>query len=115
MAWVSSSWISSLRIEEAKRIMANDPKQKLIDVAYKAGFSSLAYFSSVFAKSEGTSPSVGAEDSLEIQKVNNWNSKKTADWRRCENESPQFAICEIFSLLSGEDNMNHGIIDDNDW
>lgn len=34
-----SSWISSLRIEEAKRIMANDPQQKLIDVAYKAGFS----------------------------------------------------------------------------
>lgn len=52
-----SSWISSLRIEEAKRIMANDPKQKLIDVAYMAGFSSLAYFSSVFAKSEGISPS----------------------------------------------------------
>lgn len=52
-----SSWISSLRIEEAKRIMANDPQQKLIDVAYKAGFSSLAYFSSVFAKSEGISPS----------------------------------------------------------
>ena len=52
-----SSWISSLRIEEAKRIMANDPQQKLIDVAYKAGFSSLAYFSSVFSKSEGISPS----------------------------------------------------------
>ena len=52
-----SSWISSLRIEEAKRIMANDPQQKLIDVAYNAGFSSLAYFSSVFAKSEGISPS----------------------------------------------------------
>ena len=52
-----SSWISSLRIEEAKRIMANDPQQKLIDVAYNSGFSSLAYFSSVFAKSEGISPS----------------------------------------------------------
>ena len=52
-----SSWISSLRIEEAKRIMANDPQQKLIDVAYNSGFSSLAYFSSVFVKAEGISPS----------------------------------------------------------
>lgn len=53
-----SSWVTSLRIEEAKKIMMKDPNQKLLDVAFQSGFSSLAYFSSVFSKSEGISPSV---------------------------------------------------------
>ena len=44
--------------EEAKRMMRENPDQKLIDVAFNVGFSSLAYFSSVFSKIEGVSPSV---------------------------------------------------------
>ena len=53
-----SGWIAHLRIEEAKRMMRENPDQKLIDVAFNVGFSSLAYFSSVFSKIEGVSPSV---------------------------------------------------------
>lgn len=53
-----SGWIAQLRIEEAKRMMRENPDQKLIDVAFNVGFSSLAYFSSVFSKIEGVSPSV---------------------------------------------------------
>lgn len=52
-----SSWVASLRIDEAKRIMLKEPEKKLQEVAYECGFSSLAYFSSVFSKSEGISPS----------------------------------------------------------
>lgn len=39
-----SGWIAHLRIEEAKRMMRENPDQKLIDVAFNVGFSSLAYF-----------------------------------------------------------------------
>lgn len=53
-----SGWIAHLRIEEAKRMMRENPDQKLIDVAFNVGFSSLAYFSSVFSKMEGVSPSL---------------------------------------------------------
>lgn len=53
-----SGWIAHLRIEEAKRMMRENPDQKLIDVAFNVGFSSLSYFSSVFSKIEGVSPSV---------------------------------------------------------
>lgn len=53
-----SGWIAHLRIEEAKRMMRENPDQKLIDVAFNVGFSSLAYSSSVFSKIEGVSPSV---------------------------------------------------------
>ena len=52
-----SSWVASLRIDEAKRIMTKNPEKKLQEVAFECGFSSLAYFSSVFSKSEGISPS----------------------------------------------------------
>ena len=52
-----SSWVASLRIDEAKRIMMKEPEKKLQEVAFECGFSSLAYFSSVFSKSEGISPS----------------------------------------------------------
>lgn len=52
-----SGWVASLRIDEAKRIMMKDPEKKLQEVAFECGFSSLAYFSSVFSKSEGISPS----------------------------------------------------------
>lgn len=52
-----SGWVASLRIDEAKRIMLKEPEKKLQEVAFECGFSSLAYFSSVFSKSEGISPS----------------------------------------------------------
>ena len=52
-----SSWVASLRIDEAKRIMMKEPEKKLQEVAFECGFSSRAYFSSVFSKSEGISPS----------------------------------------------------------
>lgn len=52
-----SGWVASLRIDEAKRIMMKEPEKKLQEVAFECGFSSLAYFSSVFSKSEGISPS----------------------------------------------------------
>lgn len=52
-----SSWVASLRIDEAKRIMMKEPEKKLQEIAFECGFSSLAYFSSVFSKSEGISPS----------------------------------------------------------
>jgi AraC-like DNA-binding protein len=52
-----SGWVASLRIDEAKRIMMKKPEKRLQEVAFECGFSSLAYFSSVFSKSEGISPS----------------------------------------------------------
>lgn len=52
-----SGWVASLRIDEAKRIMMKEPEKRLQEVAFECGFSSLAYFSSVFSKSEGISPS----------------------------------------------------------
>lgn len=52
-----SGWVASLRIDEAKRIIMKEPEKRLQEVAFECGFSSLAYFSSVFSKSEGISPS----------------------------------------------------------
>lgn len=52
-----SSWVASLRIAEAKRIMIKEPEKRLQEVAFECGFSSLNYFSIVFSKSEGISPS----------------------------------------------------------
>ena len=53
-----SGWVTNLRIDEAKRIMMKEPEKRLQEVAFECGFSSLTYFSSVFSKSEGISPSV---------------------------------------------------------
>ena len=53
-----SAWVSSLRIEEAKRLMTANPEQKLEDIAYFVGFSSPSYFSKVFSLHEGVSPTV---------------------------------------------------------
>jgi len=52
-----STWISSLRLEEAKRLMQSDKNMKLEDIAFAVGFSSLSYFSKVFSRLEGTTPS----------------------------------------------------------
>lgn len=53
-----SGWVTNLRIDEAKRIMMKEPEKRIQEVAFECGFSSLTYFSSVFSKSEGISPSV---------------------------------------------------------
>lgn len=53
-----STWVASLRIQEAKQIMEDFPDTKLEDVALRVGFSSLSYFSKVFSRLEGTTPSL---------------------------------------------------------
>lgn len=53
-----SHWVSSLRLEEAKRLMLSDNEMKLEDIAFAVGFSSLSYFSKVFTRLEGATPSV---------------------------------------------------------
>lgn len=53
-----SAWVSSLRVEEAKRLMTADPDRKLEEIAYQVGFSSPSYFSKVFSFHEGVSPTV---------------------------------------------------------
>ena len=53
-----SAWVSRLRVEEAKRLMAANPCRKLEDIAYQVGFSSPSYFSKVFSLHEGVAPTV---------------------------------------------------------
>lgn len=53
-----STWVASLRIQEAKRLMQENPEMRLEAVAYAVGFSSLSYFSKVFSRLEGSSPSI---------------------------------------------------------
>jgi len=59
-----STWISSLRLEEAKRLMQTNQNMKLEDIAYAVGFSSLSYFSKVFSRLEGTTPSAWLRDRM---------------------------------------------------
>ena len=49
-------WINTLRIEEAKRMMANNPEEKITYIAMLCGFADLASFSKVFHTIEGCSP-----------------------------------------------------------
>lgn len=51
-----SEWVSGLRVSKAKELMRKNPKEKLENVAYLSGFSSLSYFSKVFSHLEGVSP-----------------------------------------------------------
>lgn len=51
-----SEWVSVLRVSKAKELMRKNPKDKLENVAYLSGFSSLSYFSKVFSHLEGVSP-----------------------------------------------------------
>lgn len=51
-----SEWVSGLRVSKAKELMRKNPKDKLENVAYLSGFSSLSYFSKVFSHLEGVSP-----------------------------------------------------------
>lgn len=50
------TWISHLRVDDAKRMMLEHPELKIEEIAYQVGFSSPSYFSRVFAGKEGVSP-----------------------------------------------------------
>ncbi|MGM9742100.1 MAG: helix-turn-helix domain-containing protein [Candidatus Cryptobacteroides sp.] len=49
-------WITDLRIECAKRLMAQNPKLRVQDVSVMSGFLSLSHFSRTFREKEGCSP-----------------------------------------------------------
>ena len=50
-------WVCGLRIEEAKRLMTEQPDLKIQDVAARCGFSSPEVFSRSFTRETGTPPS----------------------------------------------------------
>ena len=50
-------WVNGLRIEEAKRLMTEQPDLKLQEVAERCGFSSPVVFSRVFTRETGVAPS----------------------------------------------------------
>ena len=49
-------WVNRLRIEEAKRLMREQPDLKIQDVAERCGFSSRRVFSQIFTRETGTTP-----------------------------------------------------------
>lgn len=53
-----STWISSMRIEEAERLIKENPDESLENISALSGFSSLSYFSKVFSRMEGMAPTV---------------------------------------------------------
>lgn len=59
-----SSWIAGMRIDEAKRMMRENPDRKLESIAFSTGFSSASYFSKVFSMHEGISPTRWRSEAL---------------------------------------------------
>ena len=53
-----STWITTLRIQEAQAYMLAHPGATLEEVAYHVGFSSASYFSRVFSRIVKTSPTI---------------------------------------------------------
>lgn len=51
-----STWITKLRLEEAKSYMRENPNVKQEEVAFHSGFSSSSYFSRVFSRFESMTP-----------------------------------------------------------
>ena len=49
-------WIASLRIDYAKRLMEQNPRQKIHEIAEITGFLSISHFSRTFSIKEGCSP-----------------------------------------------------------
>lgn len=49
-------WVNSLRIEEAKRLMTEQPELKMQDIAERCGFSSRSVFSKIFTRETGINP-----------------------------------------------------------
>ncbi len=52
-----AGYINQLRINKSCELLINEPKARINDIAYRSGFSSPQYFSYVFSKSKGISPS----------------------------------------------------------
>ena len=50
-------WVNDLRVEEAKRLMREQPELKIQDLADRCGFSSRQVFARVFARETGFTPS----------------------------------------------------------
>jgi len=50
-------WVNDLRIEEAKRLMREQPEHKVQDVAERCGFSSRRVFYQIFTRETGQTPS----------------------------------------------------------
>jgi len=50
------TWINTLRIEEAKRLLHEDPNSKYIYIANLCGYPDLPTFSKVFRSIEGMTP-----------------------------------------------------------
>lgn len=50
-------WVNRLRIEEAKRLMAEHPEMRVQDIAERSGFSSPGVFSRSFIRETGVAPS----------------------------------------------------------
>ena len=49
-------WVNGLRIEEAKRLLTENPEMKLKDIAQQSGFSSPTVFSRIFIRETGMTP-----------------------------------------------------------
>ena len=52
-----SKFINGYRIEEAQRLMDQDPSKKLISIAFESGFNNLSTFNQVFKSITGQTPS----------------------------------------------------------
>ncbi|MCP5493376.1 MAG: helix-turn-helix transcriptional regulator [Leptospiraceae bacterium] len=50
-------YINEFRVQEAIKIIQNDPKINILNVAYKVGFNSKSSFNTTFKKITGTTPS----------------------------------------------------------
>ena len=61
-----SSWITDLRIAEAKEYMRLHPNVKQEEVAFHSGFSSSSYFSKVFSRMEGMTPAAWRREILSV-------------------------------------------------
>jgi AraC-like DNA-binding protein len=49
-------WVSGLRVEEAKRLMTEQPELKIKDIAQRCGFASPVTFSRTFFRETGITP-----------------------------------------------------------
>ncbi|MFI3324014.1 MAG: helix-turn-helix domain-containing protein [Rikenellaceae bacterium] len=50
------SWITALRLEEAKRLLLSNPKHSISEISELIGFASVESFTHIFSRSEGTAP-----------------------------------------------------------
>ncbi len=51
-------YLTMKRIEEAKSILESQPKEKIASIAYQCGYNDVAYFTRIFKKKVGYTPSV---------------------------------------------------------